>query len=123
MRKRHLGPAGSSPRRERGTSIRGSWRRAQRTAMVLVAIATAGCSTPDYSYARESRNDRPYRGGAASVPDEEPADPRASGASRFEGLAVFSILALMLTRPESYSPGPPRSQFGPPPPPPPPQSK
>ena len=42
-----------------------------------LALAVAGCaSSPDYSYMRESRFDRPYRGGAANVPDSRPEPER-----------------------------------------------
>jgi hypothetical protein len=46
-------------------------RRAALSAILLVA----GCATHDYTYARETRFDRPYLGGAASVPDEPPPKP------------------------------------------------
>jgi len=46
--------------------------RLARAAALVAAVAAAGCASEDYSYARESRFDRPYRGGAASAPTERP---------------------------------------------------
>jgi hypothetical protein len=36
----------------------------------LAAVVLAGCATNDYDEARAARFDRPYRGGAADVPDD-----------------------------------------------------
>jgi len=38
-------------------------------------LLVAGCATHDYTYARETRFDRPYLGGAAPVPEGPPSRP------------------------------------------------
>lgn len=123
MRERNSAPIRPSPHPARRTSVGGSWRCTQRAAALLAALATAACSTPDYTYARETRSERPYRGGAAAVPDEKPENPNAKGPEPLDVFALFGVIALMFSRPESYSPGRSQPQFGPPAPPPPPQSK
>jgi hypothetical protein len=123
MRSRHPVPARRRLCLPPRSLAPGSCRRVRCAAALVAALSMTACTSPDYTYARESRHERPYRGGAASVPDEEPADPNVKAPTPFDAFAFFGFVALLFTRPESYSPGRPQSQFGPAPPPPPPQTK
>lgn len=105
MRERHLGT---------GRSISRPLRRTQCAVALAVALALSGCaSRPDYTYARESRNDRPYRGGAAAVPDERPKDPSVGEPSAFDLFAFLGVFALAFTHGVDYI----GSVSAPPPPP------
>lgn len=75
----------------------------KRVALALtLAAAAAACSSPDYGHARETRFERTYRGGAASVPDEPdaPRTPAAAAAERpsaIEILGFFGALGLLFS--------------------------
>lgn len=100
----------------RGRVRRGTARRAACALLIAAQIAPAGCATPaDYSYARETRNERPYRGGAAAVPERRPPDPDAREPSALDLFAWLGVFAIAFTHGIDYV----GTAHAPPPPPPP----
>ena len=65
-------------------------------AVLGAAVLAAGCASPDYTYARESRMDRAYLGGAANVPDRQPqpecAHTRPSAVDFFGFFAAWALM-------------------------------
>jgi hypothetical protein len=69
-------------------------RRQPVAAVLIGALALVACRSPDYSYAREHRFDRPYQGGAAIVSDTpDPPRHRTTAAEGLGCLAYFGLLA------------------------------
>jgi hypothetical protein len=97
-----MGPSADemAGRRARGTpELLGCGRFKREVAMPTRAFAVAGlllltaCSSSDYGRARATRFDRPYRGGAASVPDLDPVrSPQATALDAAEGTHPFAEL-------------------------------
>lgn len=73
--------------------------RALRPLAAAALLLAAGCSSTNYSRARETRFDRPYRGGAASVPEGDASprrvDPRSSAEGAYTMFAFLGAIATM----------------------------
>jgi hypothetical protein len=73
--------------------VRPPIRRVLAAAALAVPLLAAGCASHDYRAARETRFDRPYRGGAAAVPDEveKPASECVDADSPVLAIPLFGI--------------------------------
>jgi hypothetical protein len=93
-----------------------------QAAAILIAVFAAGCATEDYGYAREHRFDRPYRGGAANVPDKPPQSTscQSTKSETVAVLAYFTAIAIAIVGHADVSVplSPPLPPLPPPPPPP-----